>query len=242
MSLFDQRGTGTLISRMLSDVGVINELLSQGIVTMAGDIIMVISVSIVMIALNAPLALLSLSVLPVMALSAYLFGKKARAAFRRTREKVSVLTGRLAEDINAMRVIEAFAQEDRMSREFDQINRDNRDANVAAVALSSFFTPAMEVLSVIATCIILWVGGRAVAGGTLTLGVIVAFLTYTARLFQPVLDLSMVFTTWQAAMAGGERIFEILDLEPDVKDAPNAKPLEAVRGHIVFDHVDFEYV
>lgn len=242
MSFFDQRGTGTLISRMLSDVGVINELLSQGIVTMAGDIIMVVSVTIVMIALNAPLALLSLSVLPVMALSAYFFGKKARAAFRRTREKVSILTGRLAEDINAMRVIEAFAQEDRMSREFDQINRDNRDANVAAVALSSFFTPAMEVLSVIATCIILWVGGRAVAGGTLTLGVIVAFLTYTSRLFQPVLDLSMVFTTWQAAMAGGERIFEILDLEPDVKDAPNAQPLTDVQGHIVFDHVDFEYV
>lgn len=242
MSFFDQRGTGTLISRMLSDVGVINELLSQGIITMLGDVLMLVSITVVMLVINARLALLSLSVLPLMALATWLFGKRAREAYRRTREKVSILTGRLAEDINAMRVIEAFSQEDRMSREFDQINRENRDANVAAVALSSLFTPAMEVLSVIATCIILWFGGRAVAEGALTLGVIVAFLTYTSRLFQPVLDLSMVFTTWQSAMAGGERIFEILDLVPDVQDKPDAQPLTEAKGHIVFEHVGFHYI
>jgi ATP-binding cassette subfamily B protein/subfamily B ATP-binding cassette protein MsbA len=242
MSFFDQRGTGTLISRMLSDVGVINELLSQGIITMLGDVVMLVSITVVMIVIDARLALLSLSVLPLMALATWVFGKRARVAYRRTREKVSILTGRLAEDINAMRVIEAFSQEDRMGREFDQINRENRDANVAAVALSSLFTPAMEVLSIIATCIILWFGGRAVAGGALTLGVIVAFLTYTSRLFQPVLDLSMVFTTWQSAMAGGERVFEILDLVPDVQDKPDSMPLPAAQGHIVFQSVGFHYL
>lgn len=242
MSFFDQRGTGTLISRMLSDVGVINELLSQGIITMLGDVLMLVSITVVMIVINARLALLSLSVLPLMVLATWLFGKRARVAYRRTREKVSILTGRLAEDINAMRVIEAFSQEDRMSREFDQINRENRDANVAAVALSSLFTPAMEVLSIISTCSILWFGGRAVVGGALTLGVIVAFLTYTSRLFQPVLDLSMVFTTWQSAMAGGERVFEILDLVPDIQDKPDAQSLTAAKGHIVFDKVGFHYI
>ncbi len=242
MSYLDQNGTGTLISRMLSDVGVINELLSQGIITMLSDVVMLIGVTVVMIVINPRLALLCLSVVPFMVVATLIFSPRARKAYRRTREKVSILTGRLAEDINAMRVIEAFVQEDRMSREFDQVNRNNRDANVSAVALSSLFTPTMEVLSVIATAIILWVGGRSVAGGTMTLGVIVAFLTYVSRLFQPVLDLSMVFTTWQAAMAGGERIFQVLDLTPDIRDAPGAIPLAAARGDIVFENVGFRYL
>lgn len=242
MSYFDKNGTGSLISRMLSDVGVINELLSHGIINLLTDVLILVSVIGVMLVINARLALLTLSVLPLMVLATYVFGKRARLAYRRTREKVGILTGRLAEDINAMRVIEAFSQEDRMSREFDQVNRENRDANVSANALASLFTPGMEILSVMATCIILWIGGRAVAGGAMTLGVIVAFLTYTSRLFQPVLDLSMVFTTWQAAMAGGERVFEILDLIPDVKDAPGAVQLTQSRGQIVFENVGFRYV
>lgn len=243
MRYFDVNGIGSLISRMLSDVGVINELLSQGIINMMSDVVILFSTVGVMLALDYRLALLTLTVLPLMALATVLFARLARVAYRRTREKVSVLTGRLAEDISAMRVIQAFAEEDRTSREFDTVNRENRDANVEAVKLSSIFTPAMEMLSTLATCIILWFGGRAVTGGTLTIGVLVAFLSYTARLFQPVIDLSMVFNTWQAAMAGGERIMEILSLEPDIKDAPDAIPLPpSIEGRIRFDNVSFHYV
>jgi ATP-binding cassette subfamily B protein/subfamily B ATP-binding cassette protein MsbA len=140
-----------------------------------------------------------------------------------------------------MRVIQAFSEEDRTSRNFDNVNRETRDANVAAVALSSFFTPVMEILSMLATGIILWFGGRAVTSGAVTLGVLVAFLGYTARLFQPVLDLSMIFTTWQAAMAGGERVLEILAMEPDIKDVPDAVDLPPAKGHVVFDQVSFRY-
>jgi len=242
LSYFDQHGSGSLISRMLSDVGVLNELLSQGIITMMSDLVLLVSITIVMFLLDARLALLTLSVLPLMVVATILFGRRARVAYRETRQRVSELTGRLAEDLEAMRVIQAFSEEERTSRDFDQINSQNRDASVRAVALASFFTPVLEVLSILATCVILWFGGRAVAAGTLTLGMVVAFLSYAARLFQPVLDLSMIFNTWQAAMAGGERIQEILDLEPEIRDTADAIDLPKVEGRVQFDGVSFEYI
>jgi len=242
MSYFDKHGTGSLISRVLSDVGVINELLSEGLITMISDVVMLVSIVVVMLALDARLALLTFAVLPLMALATWLFGKRARVAYRETREKVSVLTGRLAEDINAMRVVQAFTEEDRMSREFSAINKDNRNANVAAATLAATFTPAIEVLSTLTTGIILWFGGRAVSEGALTLGIIVAFLSYTSRLFQPILDLSMMYNTWQSAMAGGERILSILAEPPDIQDAPDALPLPETKGRVTFDRVGFRYV
>ncbi len=242
MSYYDKNESGTLISRMLSDVGVIHELLSQGLITMLSDIVVLVSTVVVMLAFDVRLTLLSLSVLPVMLVITIWFSGRARKAYRLTRLKVGILTGRLAEDLAAMRVIQAFAEEDRTCREFDTINAESRDANLAAIRLSAVFTPAMEMLTMIVTAIILWVGGREVIAGTLTIGVMVAFLSYTERLFQPVLDLTSIFTTWQAAMAGGERIFEILDQVPDIQDAPDATPLTDVRGQIDFEHVSFRYV
>jgi len=241
MRYYDINGSGSLISRMLSDVGVINELLSQGLINMISDVVVLITTIMVMLIINARLALLTFIVLPPMIVATLLFAERARTAYRRTREKISVLTGRLAEDLGAMRVIQAFSEEDRTSRDFDEVNRENRDAQVAAVTLASVFTPTMEAFSMLAICLILWFGGRAVAVGTVTLGVVVAFLSYTSRLFQPILDLSMIFNTWQAAMAGGERILEVLGEEPDIQDAPDAVEMPPARGHVVFDHVDFAY-
>jgi ATP-binding cassette, subfamily B, multidrug efflux pump len=241
MRYYDINGSGSLISRMLSDVGVINELLSQGLINMISDVVVLITTIVVMLLIDTRLALLTFIVLPPMMVATLLFAERARVAYRRTREKVSVLTGRLAEDLGAMRVIQAFSEEDRTSRDFDEVNRENRDAHVAAVTLASVFTPTMEAFSMLAICLILWFGGRAVTAGTVTLGVVVAFLSYTSRLFQPILDLSMIFNTWQAAMAGGERILEVLDEEPDIQDAPDAVEMPLVRGHVLFDHVDFAY-
>jgi len=241
MSYFDTHDAGSLISRMLSDVGVINELLSNGIITMFADVVVLVSTVAVMLAIDTRLALLSFTVLPLMAVATILFSRRARMAYRETREKMSALTGRLAEDLGAMRVIQAFSEEDRTSRDFESVNRENRDANLFAASLSSVFGPVMEMLTMLVTCIILWFGGRAVAANTLTLGVMVAFLSYTGRLFQPVLDLAMIFNTWQAAMAGGERLLEILDTEPDIQDAPDAVALPLVEGHIAFDEVGFRY-
>ncbi len=242
MSYLDQHDTGSLIARMLSDVGVVNELLSQGIISLLSDIVILVSIVTVMLLINVRLALLTFTVLPMMAIAAWRFGKRARVAYRETRKKNSELTGRLAEDLDAMRVIQAFSEEDRTSEEFDEVNQENRDAQIRATMLSSFFTPIMELLSVSATAIILWFGGRAVMDGTMTLGVIVAFLTYTSRLFQPILDLSMIFNTWQAAMAGGERIIGILRQEPEIQDPPDPRILSSPKGYVVFEDVNFKYV
>ncbi|NLG51522.1 MAG: ABC transporter ATP-binding protein [Chloroflexi bacterium] len=242
MSYYDKYGFGTLISRMLGDVGVINELLSNGIISMISDVLILVSIIVVMLIVNARLALLTFTVLPIMFIATLIFARYARVAYRRTRERVSILTGRLAEDLGAMRVIQAFSEEDRMSQEFDKVNSNTRDAHMHAITLSSVFTPVLEFLSIAATCIIYWFGGRSVIAGALTLGTVVAFLSYTSRLFQPVLDLSMIFNTWQAAMAGGERVLEVLNMEPDIQDAPDAVELEDTKGHIKFDHVHFRYV
>ena len=241
MSFFDHFGTGSLIASITSDVGVVNELLANGLLTMFSDVFILVSVVAVMLIMDARLALLSLSVLPLMVIATYLFSGVARKAYRQTRESNSRLIGRLAEDISAMRVIQAFNEEDRMSQEFDAINRQNRDSFVKATALASMFTPAMEMFGTLTTSIILWFGGRAVIQDTLTLGIIVAFLSYTSRLFQPVLELSMVFTTWQAAMAGGERVLRILNIDPAIKDKEDAIELEEVEGRVEFDHVHFHY-
>jgi len=242
MSYFDTFGTGSLIATITSDVGVVNELLASGLVTMFSDVFVLLSVITVMLVMDWRLALLSLSVLPIMVVATLIFSRYARKVYRKTREKNSIMVGRLAEDIAAMRVIQAFNEEDRMGQEFDAINAANRDANIEAVRLTSSFTPVMELLSTAVTAIILWYGGRGVIDNTLTLGVIVAFLSYTARLFQPVLELSMVFTTWQAAMAGGERVLRILNIDPAIKDREDAVELADVEGRVEFKDVDFHYL
>jgi ATP-binding cassette subfamily B multidrug efflux pump len=242
MSYLDQNGIGTLISRILGDVGVINELLSSGIVAMLSDIVMLISIVVVMIVLNAQLALLTFTVLPFMVFATAIFARKARTAYRKTRQSNSNLTGRLAEDIDGMRVIQAFTEESRMSQEFETINRTNRDANIHAITLSAIFSPFMEALSMLATCAILWFGGRMVEGNVLTVGMIVAFLSYTSRLFQPILDLSQVLNTWQAAMAGGERVAQILNMRPSIEDKPDSIEMPPIVGQVTFDHVSFRYL
>jgi len=242
MSFLDQYGIGTLISRILGDVGVINELLSQGLVSMISDIVMLVSIIVVMLLLNPRLALLTFSVLPLMVVATIIFSNKARRAYRDTRISNSSLTGRLAEDIDGMRVIQAFTEEARMSREFESINRANRDANVYAIKLAAIFSPTMEALSMLATCAILWFGGSMVGNNALTVGMIVAFLNYTSRLFQPILDLSQVINTWQAAMAGGERVAQILQLEPSIKDTSDSVDIPPIVGQVDFDHVSFNYV
>jgi len=239
MSFFDTFGTCSLIACITSDVGVVNELLASGLISVFSDAFILLSIITVMLLMNWRLALLSLSVLPVMVIATVIFSGYARRAYRKTRERNSIMVGRLAEDISAMRVIQAFNEEDRMGQEFDAINAANRDANIEAIRLTAGFTPVLELLSTLVTAIILWFGVQAVISGTLTLGIIVAFLSYTARLFQPVLDLSMVFTTWQAAMAGGERVLRILNIDPAIKDSPEAVALPEVRGELEFQHVYF---
>jgi ABC-type multidrug transport system fused ATPase/permease subunit len=232
---------GVTLSRVINDVAVINELLSQGLVTLVGDTLLLIGIVIVMLGMSPRLALVTFSVLPLMLLATILFTRRAKVAFRQTRARIAAVVGDLAEDLSGMRVIQAFAQEDTSRERFDEVNRANRDANIAAMSLSFVFLPSVEFLGMLATGIVLWFGGRAVAADELTLGVVVAFLAYVSRFFEPIQELSRLYTTMQAAMAGGERVLVLLDTEPEVRDAPDASAMPLIAGRVDLCDVSFSY-
>jgi ABC-type multidrug transport system fused ATPase/permease subunit len=237
----DTHIVGVTISRVISDVDVINELLSQGLITLLGDALVLGGILAVMFSMSPRLALLTFSVLPLMLLATIWFTRRARVAFRRTRARVAAVVGDLAEDLSGMRVIQAFAQEGASQERFDEVNRANRDAYVDAMTLSFIFLPTVEFLGILATGVVLWFGGQFVARGQLTLGVVVAFLAYVTRFFQPIQELSQLYATLQAATAGGERVLELLDTVPEIRDRPDAVEMPPVVGRVKLCHVSFSY-
>lgn len=237
----DTHIVGVTISRVINDVAVINDLLSQGLVTLLGDMVVLVGIVGVMLSMNAPLALITFAVLPVMAFATWLFTRQAQIAFRDTRARIAAVVGDLAENISGIRVIQAFAQEDATLDRFVEVNRANRDANIAAMTLSFIFLPGVEFLGMLATGIVLLFGGWSVSNGHLTLGVVVAFLAYVTRFFQPIQELSQLYTTLQSAMAGGERVLALLDTSPEVQDVPGAREMPRIEGRVEFSHVCFAY-
>jgi ATP-binding cassette subfamily B multidrug efflux pump len=237
----DRHIVGVTISRVINDVEVINELLSEGLISMVSDGILLVGTIVVMVVMEPRLALLAFSVLPLMVLITVWFSRRARVAYRETRQRIGDVVGDLAENISGMRVIQAFAQETTTQERFEEVNRANRDAYISAISLSFVFLPAADVLSMMAMGIVLWVGGTMIAQGALTIGVVVAFLSYVGRFFEPIQDLSRIYTTLQAATAGGERILEILDTEPAVQDRPGAGDLSQIEGQVQLCDVSFSY-
>jgi ATP-binding cassette subfamily B multidrug efflux pump len=237
----DTHIVGVTISRVINDVAVINELLSQGLITLLGDALVLGGILAVMFSMSPRLALLTFSVLPLMLLATALFTRRARVAFRHTRTRVAAVVGDLAEDLSGMRVIQAFVQEGASHERFDEVNRANRDAHIDAMTLSFIFLPTVEFLGVLATGVVLWFGGGFVARGELTLGVVVAFLAYVTRFFQPIQELSQLYTTLQAATAGGERVLNLLDTAPEVSDRPYAVEMPPIVGRVELRDVSFSY-
>jgi ABC-type multidrug transport system fused ATPase/permease subunit len=241
LSYHDTHIVGVTVSRVINDVAAINDLLTQGLISLAGDLLILIGIVIIMMTMNLRLALFTFIVIPLMILLTMWFSNRAKSAFRETRTTVANVVGRLAENIDGMRVIQAFAQEDIVQKRFRNVNRENRDAHVAAITLSFIFLPAIEFLGMLATAIVLWFGGRAVTEGTVTLGVLVAFLSYVTRFFQPIQELSQIYTTMQSAMAGGEQVLKLIKTEPVVADQPGAGEMPSIKGHVKFDQVTFRY-
>jgi ABC-type multidrug transport system fused ATPase/permease subunit len=237
----DTHIVGVTISRVISDVDVINELLSQGLVTLLGDTLLLVGIISIMLSMSPHLALLVFSVLPLMIIATYLFARRAQVAFRDTRVRIAAVVGDLAEVLSGIRVIQAFAQEDATRDRFDDVNRENRDAMVRAMSLSFVFLPSVEFLGMLATGIVLWFGGLGVARGDLTLGILVAFLAYVSRFFDPIRELSQIYTTMQAAMAGGERVLHLLDAQPDIVDRPGAVEMPRIAGRVELRRVSFAY-
>jgi ATP-binding cassette subfamily B multidrug efflux pump len=241
LSYHDTHIVGVTVSRVINDVATINELLSQGIITLLGDTLILVGIVVIMLSMDYRLALLTFLVLPLMILATIWFSTRARVAFRETRTRVARVVGDLAEDIAGVRVIQAFGQENTTQERFTVVNEANRDANINAMSLSFTFLPIIEFLGVLSTAIVLWFGGQAVGGGEVTVGILVAFLSYVTRFFQPIQELSRMYTTMQAAMAGGEQVLNLLDTIPEVANLPDAREMPAIIGKVEMDHVSFKY-
>jgi ATP-binding cassette, subfamily B, multidrug efflux pump len=238
---FDRQPVGDLMSRVTNDVDTLNQLFSQGLTQLLGSLFSLIGIVVAMLFLNWNLALACFTIIPIMLLLTSFFARRARRAFRLTRETVSDVTAGAQEDITGVREAQAFNRTEENIARFRRRNAANRDANVQAVAITSAFSPAIDVLSTLATALVIGYGGYLVFAGSLSVGVLTAFLIYVQQFFRPIQLASQVYTQAQAAVAGAERIYNILDEEPEPADPPDARKLGPARGRISFQHVTFEY-
>ena len=238
---FDRRPVGDLMSRVTNDVDTLNQLFSQGLTQLLGSLFSLIGIVVAMLFLDWNLALACFTIIPIMLLLTSFFARRARSAFRLTRETVGDVTAGAQEDITGVREAQAFNRTEENIARFRRRNAANRDANVQAVAITSAFSPAIDVLSTLATALVIGYGGYLVFAGSLSVGMLTAFLIYVQQFFRPIQLASQVYTQAQAAIAGAERIYNILDEEPEPADPPDAGKLGQAKGRIAFDHVTFEY-
>ncbi len=241
VSFFDRSEAGDLMSRLLNDVNTVNQAFGQTVAQMLGNLFSLVGIVIAMLSINLQLGLLSNLVVPLMIFTTGLFARWARARFRVTRQTIGELSTRLEEDISSVREAQAFNRVQLNIEEFDLLNAANRDANVEAVAITAAFLPSIDFLNTLATAAVLAYGGYLAVTGSITVGVVTAFLLYVQLFFRPIQILSQFYTQAQSALAGLERIFLLLDEPIQLQDAPDAFELPPVRGEVAFDQVSFGY-
>jgi ATP-binding cassette subfamily B protein/subfamily B ATP-binding cassette protein MsbA len=246
LGYFDRRPIGDLMSRSINDVDTLNQLFSQGLTQLLGSLFGLIGILLAMLALDWRLALACFAIIPIMVVLTSIFAARARAAFRKTRETTGDVTAGLQEEIVGVREAQAFNRTDANIERFRRQNRANRDANVQAVGITSAFAPTMDLLSTLATALVIGYGGYLVYDGTLTVGLLAAFLIYVQQFFRPIQLLSQVYTQVQAALAGAERIYAILDEPREPADGVTRAEGQSTRGsghagRIEFDRVTFGY-
>jgi ATP-binding cassette subfamily B protein len=241
LRFYDRTQVGRVMSRLQSDIDVLEAMLSSGLLSMISSVIALVGIIGVMVALNAGLALLTFTVLPVMVLIAAYWQRYAQRSFRRTRAAISLVNATLQENLSGMRVIQSMVREERNQAEFDDLNAYNRDTNLEASRVAALVLPLVEVVAAVAIALTVVYGGNLVAHGTLQVGVLVAFTLYINRFFDPIRDLSQQYTQLQRAGVGAERIFNILNVPVDIQDRPDAQPLPSIQGAVEFRDVVFGY-
>ncbi|HET8522757.1 MAG TPA: ABC transporter ATP-binding protein [Thermomicrobiales bacterium] len=241
MSYIDRRGVGRIMTRIQNDVSVIQELFGNGLASIIANILVLIGIIVILLFTNWRLALLTYLVLPIMVLVTSRWRRLAVDTYRATRRTIGIVNADLAESIAGIRVIQSFTREPKNRRRFDGFNHDNLVAALDAARLSATLFPIVTLVDAVATALILYVGGRLVFNTTLSIGELILFIALIDRFFQPIRDLSQQYTQLQAAMAAGERIFEVLDVQPEIQDSPHAYPLPPIQGNVDYNHVTFGY-
>jgi ATP-binding cassette subfamily B multidrug efflux pump len=241
-SFYNRYSVGRVITRVINDVTVLREFLTWAVLAIARDLFVLIGIVAAMLAMEFRLSLLTFSVLPIMVLITIAFRKQARENYRRVRSAISWVNSILAENINGVRVVQAFSRQEFNYRYFkDTVNYNNLSSNLKAARIASAFPSTIDFLGSLATALVVWLGGAAVLGAQVTPGVLVAFVLYISRFFDPIRDLSRRYDSLQSTMASSERIFGLMDTEIEVDDVPNAVELPEIRGEVSFEHVFFNY-
>lgn len=238
----DTRGVGRVMSRLQNDVSVIDMLFTEGLIRVATDLILLIGIVVLMLYLNWQLALVAFGVMPIMVGMMVIWRRYAVETYREVQRRISIVNGNLAETINGIRIIQSFAHEKESIEEFDRLNDANLDANIRAAKLSAVLFPSVMFVEALATALVIFVGGRFVLGGSgFTTGELFTFVAYIQRFYEPIRELAMRYNMAQRAMAAGERIFEVMDAEVEVRDKPGAIELPPIEGRVEFKDVRFGY-
>jgi ATP-binding cassette subfamily B protein len=239
---FDRHPVGRLMTRVTSDVETLNELFSSGVVTVFGDVFTIIAIVVMLLVEDWRLALVAFAVIPPMILVAATFRRHVRGSFRDIRTRLARLNSYLQEQLSGVRVVQLFSRERAEAKAFAEINSGHLQAQLRSITIYAIFFPVVEFLSSVALALLLWYGGVRVIGGTLTVGVLAAFIQLTRRFFQPLQDLSEKYNLLQSAMASSERIFQLLDTAPTVRISPAPTRLShPILGEVAFEDVWFRY-
>jgi ABC-type multidrug transport system fused ATPase/permease subunit len=237
----DRRGVGTVMTRIQNDVSVIQDMFSDTVISIMSNVLVLTGIVLIMLVADWQLALLSYLVIPVMVVVMRFWQRYAKAAYRVTRRTMSAVNANLAESIAGMRVVQAYTREPLNYQFFHEINGANLSASIDAARLSAMLFPVVNFLAAASTAMIVYVGGQIVFDNGMTIGELVLFVTLIDRFFAPIRDLSQQYSVLQSAMVAGERIFEVLDVEPEVRDKPDAYELPPIEGRVAYNDVTFGY-
>jgi ABC-type multidrug transport system fused ATPase/permease subunit len=241
IGFFTRRSPGVLISRMTNDIEALNQLVTTGVVTMFSSTLTLFGVVVILLLLDVKLALVTFLTFPLLAVASLVFRIASAGAYKATRERIAAITAYLQESLSGVRVVRSFGQEPRHVDEMTELNEANRAVNMKTVYLNASYFPAVEMLSAVGTAVILLYGGSQAIDGAIQIGVIVAFVGYLNTFFEPIQQLSQLYTTYQQGMAALDKIFDLLETEPDMVDAPEAIDPGELRGEIELEGVWFSY-
>jgi ABC-type multidrug transport system fused ATPase/permease subunit len=241
IGFFTRRSPGVLVSRMTNDIEALNQLVTNGVVTLISSGLTLIGVVVILLVLDFKLALVTFLTFPLVAIASIIFRVASHGAYRATRERIAAVTAYLQETLSGVRVVRSFGQEPRHTAAMTELNEANREANMKTVYLNASYFPAVELLAAAGTAAIILYGGGQAIDKAIQIGTIVAFIGYLQVFFQPIQELSQLYTTYQQGMAALDKIFELLDTAPDMVDAPGAIDPGELRGEIEMDGVWFGY-
>ena len=241
LNFYAKREVGSVVSRATNDVDKITELVTSGVASVMADLLTLVGIVAIMLWMNPRLSMITFSIIPLMAVFMYFWGKRVRKVYRETRKTIASVSAQMEESVSGMREIQSYSKEGETRREFEQINISNMQANVQAGQVMSAFWPVVSLFTAIGNFLVLWFGGTAVMRGTMSVGVLFGFMSYLNRFFMPIQDLSMFWNNVQSALAAAERVFGIMDTDLEIYEKSDAFDLPEIEGRIKYEGLTFSY-